>query len=256
LEYCDIKILKLKEQFYFGIFNQKYNICPTADSLLGFKHSEESKKISQVNIGKTLLEETKDKISKALGNTVFVYSLDRELLLTFPSSRVAAKHFHCSCTMILKCAQSQNIFKNKYIFSLEILNINHKTTYPNRTIFTYTLDNQLLSTFSPAEVASKYFSCTGDTILKYARSRNIFKSKYILSFEKLNNDFKPISPKIPGLTIFIYSLNYQLLHTFFSATAAVKYFSSSRSTITGYARSKKIFRGKYLLSLKELSSKE
>jgi hypothetical protein len=70
-----LKILTDKEQYYLDLLSPEYNIAPTAGSTLGFKHSPISKK----------------KISEALSATIYQFSLDLQLLNTFPSSIVAAK---------------------------------------------------------------------------------------------------------------------------------------------------------------------
>lgn len=40
-------------------------------------------------------------------------------------------------------------------------------------------DKIIIETFSSANVAAKYFSCSHKTILSYARSGKVFKGKYI-----------------------------------------------------------------------------
>jgi hypothetical protein len=64
LEYCDKEDIISREQHYLDIFKPEYNINPTAGSLLGFRHSEETKnKISEGNKRKICSEETRDKMS-------------------------------------------------------------------------------------------------------------------------------------------------------------------------------------------------
>jgi len=59
LEYCDIKDIILREQYYLNFFNPEYNINPTADSRLGSKHTEATKqKMSKTLTGRIFLEET------------------------------------------------------------------------------------------------------------------------------------------------------------------------------------------------------
>jgi group I intron endonuclease len=43
LEYCEKENLIQREQYYFDRLNPNYNICKTAGSTLGRKHSEETK---------------------------------------------------------------------------------------------------------------------------------------------------------------------------------------------------------------------
>lgn len=43
LEYCEPKEILVREQFYLDLYSPEYNILKTAGSLLGFKHSPETK---------------------------------------------------------------------------------------------------------------------------------------------------------------------------------------------------------------------
>lgn len=45
LEYCDKNELIIREQWYIDSWNPEYNLCPTAASPLGFKHSDETKNL-------------------------------------------------------------------------------------------------------------------------------------------------------------------------------------------------------------------
>ena len=208
LELCDKTILIEREQFFFSLFDNKYNLSPTAGSplgttrsavtrqklseafsgeqnpffgkshtletrqkmsdaqggtnnpMFGSSHSEESRqkisfthsgkvlslvtknKISEAQKGKVLSDATKSKISSAMkgdkhhffnkshtlesrekiraskGTAIYLYSLEHQLLLTFPSSRAAAEHFKCGKNTIMKFARSGKIFKNQFILSL------------------------------------------------------------------------------------------------------------------------------------------
>lgn len=120
----------------------------------------------------------------------------------------------------------------------------------------FSLEGQLIESFtSSRRTPTEFFNCDKDTILKYARSHNIFKDKYILSLEpdakgSINN-----IPQSKGFTIYVYSLNYQLLNTFTTATEAGLFFKSTRHTILKYSKSQGIFKGEYILSLKEILPK-
>jgi len=140
LEYCEVKDVISREQYYLNLLQPEYNILENAGNLLGYKHSEESKKkisnsnsgkihseetklkISNIFRGKILSEETKLKISNALsgdnnpffgkihseetkfkiskskGTTIYLYSLDLELLEIFISSQKAGEYFNCHKT--------------------------------------------------------------------------------------------------------------------------------------------------------------
>lgn len=71
LEYCENEkaVILKKEQEYIDLLDPEYNICKTAGSSLGFKHSEETKEKLRV-MSLNFSEETKQKISQAqIGNT-------------------------------------------------------------------------------------------------------------------------------------------------------------------------------------------
>jgi len=59
-------------------------------------------------------------------------------------------------------------------------------------IYLYSLDLQLLGTYSSLRKIAKYLECTHPTIMKYIRSRKIFKNQYILSLEELSSLSKEI----------------------------------------------------------------
>lgn len=74
LEYCDTKILLVREQYYLDLLKPKYNILKIANSRLGSKHSNITKlkissKVKGVNhplYGKKHNNITRNKISEAL----------------------------------------------------------------------------------------------------------------------------------------------------------------------------------------------
>jgi group I intron endonuclease len=74
IEYCESNSDKLKlktelfqrEQYFFDLLKPEYNILAAAGSLLGFKHSLETRaKLSAGMIGKIFSEETRAKMSEA-----------------------------------------------------------------------------------------------------------------------------------------------------------------------------------------------
>ena len=199
LEYCDKLSLIITEQYYFNLIEQKYNIYPTAGSPLGHKPSEDSRnKMSNAKkgeknylFGKNLSKEIRTKMSQAKGTTVFLYSLDFQLLNIFSSIRAVTKHLNSYDHTISKYIKSRAVFRNEYILSLSPLEKNFDHIYnidsPGKalTIYLYSLDHELLKTFSSATQAAKYLKSKKETIIKYARSGEIFRDQYILS---LNNN--------------------------------------------------------------------
>jgi group I intron endonuclease len=144
LEYCDKEQLILREQFYIDNIKPEYNLSPTAGSSLGLKRSEETPRgqklslamkgkshfeISKLKIsdsqkgennhmfGKTHSEETKNKLSRINGTSIFVYNLQAEFVDSFTSIKKAANHFKASQATIVKYALSEKIFRSQYILS-------------------------------------------------------------------------------------------------------------------------------------------
>lgn len=61
---CSRSDILLREQFYIDLYKPSLNINPVAGSSLGFKHSNESKKlIAEFRRGKPLSDETKARLS-------------------------------------------------------------------------------------------------------------------------------------------------------------------------------------------------
>jgi hypothetical protein len=58
-------------------------------------------------------------MSIAKGTTIYLFSLDKNLIQTFHSSRMAAKHFNTSNGVIMRYTRSGKIYKEKYILSLK-----------------------------------------------------------------------------------------------------------------------------------------
>lgn len=55
LEYCEIKDLLEREDYYFKLWKPEYNILKKAGSSLGFKYSEETKaKMSATALGRNI----------------------------------------------------------------------------------------------------------------------------------------------------------------------------------------------------------
>jgi group I intron endonuclease len=86
---------------------------------IGKSHSAETKTLlSEINKGKNFSAETKAKMSEARGTKIYLYSSDgTSLINTFPSAIKAAETLNISKDTIRKYAKSQELFKEKWIFS-------------------------------------------------------------------------------------------------------------------------------------------
>lgn len=138
LEYCEPDNAVSREQYYIDLLKPEYNILPTAGSLLGFKHSEETlEKISASKmgnsnwLGKTHSEQTKAKISvtmmgnsnaknKSQANKIEVLDLETNNTTIYDSIRAAARALNCVNSAILKNlkSKSKKPYKGRYVFRL------------------------------------------------------------------------------------------------------------------------------------------
>lgn len=182
LEYCNIEELVDKEQYYFKLFKQKYNILEEVNFLLGFKHSEKTKqKIRMANLGKTRSKETREKISETLKGIIF--------------SEETRKKFSLACIGITlssetkeKISKSISGDKHSLYGNTHSVETRRKMSKAKGTsIFVYNLDLQLIETFTSATMAAQYFKCSPHTIMKYARLEKFFQSEYKLSLKELSS---------------------------------------------------------------------
>lgn len=153
LEYCDIKELILREQYYIDLLTPPYNINPTAYSRLGSKHSEDSKELMRINnlgdknpmfgkshsdeykvilkermtknnpmAGKPCNEKVKDIIRKVQSIPLYVYDAKTKLLLyKYDSQKEFIKAFKVSPKTINKYVNTSDIFRDQYILSNTLL---------------------------------------------------------------------------------------------------------------------------------------
>lgn len=69
LEFCEFEILIEREQFYIDIIKPKYNLAPTAGSMAGFVHSEESKNKNRIaHLNKKHNEQARKNMSASSAN--------------------------------------------------------------------------------------------------------------------------------------------------------------------------------------------
>jgi group I intron endonuclease len=160
LEYCEIKDLISREQYYIDLLTPPYNINPTAYSRLGSKHVEESKELMRINnlgkknpmfgkthsieyrailsermtnnnpmAGKPCKEEVKAIIKKVQSIPLYIYDVKTKLLLfKYDSQKEFIKVFKVSPKTVIKYINTSNIFREQYILSSTLLD---KTSIKN-----------------------------------------------------------------------------------------------------------------------------
>src|SRR3979411_2209795 len=95
LEYCELDVLILREQYYIDLSNPEYNICKIAGNKLGFKHSEA----------------TKAKMRISHGVCVKIFDKSNNLVDKFPTKISAARHFNISSTTVGRYLNKNSFYK-------------------------------------------------------------------------------------------------------------------------------------------------
>ncbi len=101
LEYCNKEYLIAREQYYLDLLKPEYNICKTAGSMLGFKHSRE-----------TLLK-LKNRDS-ATGYTTIIINKVNNKKKIYNSLRAAGKSICVSHTTLRRYINKNKLLNNLY----------------------------------------------------------------------------------------------------------------------------------------------
>jgi NUMOD1 domain-containing protein len=139
LEYCSNKDLIKREQYYLDLLKPEYNILKLAGSSYGYKHNEVSlikfrtRVVREETLSKMKAriqsENTKIKISKALGIPVIVTDIDKENVIQYFSKSQAAKIIGVSESTIRRYIISKKLLFNRYSI-VEIIKSKKKRKVP------------------------------------------------------------------------------------------------------------------------------
>lgn len=212
LEYCNIKDLIEREQYYIDLLTPQYNILKIAGSTLGFKHTEETLvKMSEAktgenhpmfgiigeyhpSYGKTHSTETKALMSLAMiGEKHPMYdkthSADTKTLMS--QAHKGKSHSVESRAKISKAMSGENHFnfgkslskETKALMSIARTGENNPIS---KKVFVYSSANPTILSheFVSYSEAAKYFNCSIMTISRYLKNRKIFQGEWILSTSK------------------------------------------------------------------------
>lgn len=102
LEYCNNEYLKIREQYYLDLLKPEYNICKTAGSMLGFKHSLKT------------LEKFKHR-DTGTGHSTMVINKENNSIIKYNSIRAAAKDIGISHTTLLRYVNKKCMVKDIYL---------------------------------------------------------------------------------------------------------------------------------------------
>lgn len=164
LEYCDKSNTIQREQYYLDLLKPDYNINPTAGSLLGFKHSEQTKAaMRQVKLGLKFSELTKVKMRKSnlerlnrlgkLGHFQGKYH-SKESKAKIGSYNLGRKH---STETIEKMIANSPL-------SLSVVVTNTETSE--------------IKELTSKRQAAKYLNTSLGTVINYEKSGKLFQGKY------------------------------------------------------------------------------
>ena len=143
LEYVEPRFLTARETFYITHIMPYYNVLKEGYSSLGYKHTEETKKLlSELAKNRVHSDETKGLIARAVigennpfynknhsiesklrmieansAYPVYIYNSFKELLVIFPSVKTLAKLIKSNHPTLVKNIQEQTIFRGEWYLS-------------------------------------------------------------------------------------------------------------------------------------------
>jgi group I intron endonuclease len=171
LEYCESENVIKREQHYIDLLKPEYNICKIAGSMLGFRHTEESKaKTAASQLGKKLSEEHKANISEGMKGRV----LSRSVKIV------------CSDETRAKMSKTrQNFSDEKRLnlaekLALAARRINNSGTSSSIVEVTNKETGEIVSYIS-VRAAARALGISHSTILKYIKLGKVFKQIYYFS---------------------------------------------------------------------------
>jgi group I intron endonuclease len=140
LEYVEAEFLTSRETFYITNIIPYYNVLKQGFSSLGYKHTEETKKLlSELAKNRTHSEETKGLITRAVTGennpfynkshsieskiriieaksaySVYVYNSFKELFVIFPSVKTLANLIKSNSSTVVNVIKEQTIFRGEW----------------------------------------------------------------------------------------------------------------------------------------------
>lgn len=137
LDWCDPQDLTRREQYWIDLFKPEYNILTAAKSSAGYKHTPDSigkmsgrrpdykpnpdrvEKFGNWSRGRTVSQETQDKISARFGHGIFVYDQNFKFLGYYPSINKAKAAYNVE----LHTVTIQRRIKKLGVNNINILNM-------------------------------------------------------------------------------------------------------------------------------------
>jgi hypothetical protein len=114
LEYCEPNVLIKREQYYLDNLKPEYNVLKKAGSMLGFRHSESTKKLFRITrLGSPCSEITRLKLSVNNHKSipVILTNIKTRNIIKFSSIRKAAQFLDVSVTSVRKFIKLDKSYK-------------------------------------------------------------------------------------------------------------------------------------------------
>ena len=230
LEYVELVNLTARETFYIAHTIPYYNVLKEGYSSLGYKHTEETKKLlSELAKDRTHSDKTKGLIARAVTGennpfynkshsleskirmieansaySVYVYNSFKELLVIFPSVLTLAKLIKSNHSTLVNIIKEQTIFRGEWYLQNIPYNIN---------------DTPIIADWSSKEC-----------------------EQLVLNINK-NSDIRK--------AVFVYDINRNFLAKYDGVMEAQRALNISHSTIKNYARIGGVYKG-YIFSYERL----
>lgn len=232
LEYVELVNLTARETFYITDLIPYYNVLKEGYSSLGYKHTEEAKKLlSELAKNRTHSDKTKGLIARAVTGennpfynkshsleskirmieansaySVYVYNSFKELLVIFPSVLTLAKLIKSNHPTLVNIIKEQTIFRGEWYLTNIPYNIN---------------DTPIIADWSSKEC--------GQLVLNMDKNSHIRKA------------------------VFVYDINRNFLAKYDGVMEAQRALNISHSTIKNYAKIGGVYKG-YIFSYERLAA--
>lgn len=197
LEYIDIskldtynkreirKTILLREQYYLDNINPTLNVCKIAGSTLGYKHTEEIRKLmglqrrgksinwKKKNLSYLISDVTKNNLSLSARNgiKIKVFDLNNNLINIFPTITSAAEYYD-----IDHSALSKNI---KLGYKRD--NLRFEAELKDVRVWVFNKERDMIGIFPTANKAAEFCGTSHVAVGRYLKSGKLWKDKYYFS---------------------------------------------------------------------------
>lgn len=181
MELCPRELCIEREQWWIDTLKPDLNIQKIADSALGVKRTEETKrKCREAHLGKRLSEETIAKRTAKQVKTIYQYDLDGNLIKKWDSIKQAGESLGINRPSISNCLKGRYKSAGGFIwrYSVEEVSPVRKT----KSIEQYDLDGNLIKVWDSINVIENETNYKRKTIYACANGQNSTAYGYIWKY--------------------------------------------------------------------------